>query len=241
MLPSEMHSAMQRAADAIRNAEFLLFTAGAGMGVDSGLPDFRGNQGFWRAYPPLAKLGIEFAQMANPRWFARDPTLAWGFYGHRLNLYRQTTPHAGFAVLREWAQTKAARVYTSNVDGQFQRAGLNNVCEVHGSIHHLQCSVPCSKAIWSADDVQVEVDIETLRATSELPTCPNCGALARPNILMFYDGAWNLNRSLKQEQALTQWLREQDKRRIAVVECGAGLAFPRCAISANGCKRAAPN
>ena len=226
MSQSASSSAIERAAVAIHDTEFLLYTAGAGMGVDSGLPDFRGNEGFWRAYPPLAKLGVEFAQMANPQWFERDPTLAWGFYGHRLNLYRATTPHGGFAVLNRWAQSRPARVYTSNVDGQFQRAGLSNVCEVHGSIHHLQCTKPCSKAIWSADDLRVEVDIETLRATSDLPRCPACGALARPNILMFWDGAWNLGRSLKQEQALTSWLGEIDIAKLAIVECGAGTGIP---------------
>ena len=61
----------------------LLFTAGAGMGVDSGLPDFRGDKGFWKAYPAL--FGHSFSDMANPSWFDSDPRLAWGFYGHRLN------------------------------------------------------------------------------------------------------------------------------------------------------------
>jgi len=74
------------------------------MGVDSGLPDFRGNQGFWKAYPPLERLGISFVSMADPVWFTRDPELAWGFYGHRLGLYRATEPHAGFAVLKRWGQ-----------------------------------------------------------------------------------------------------------------------------------------
>jgi len=64
-------------------------TAGAGMGVDSGLPDFRGDQGFWRAYPPYAKVGLSFADLANPRWFDEAPSLAWGFCGHRLNLDRR--------------------------------------------------------------------------------------------------------------------------------------------------------
>ena len=76
-----------RAAEAIQEAKHLYITAGAGMGVDSGLPDFRGDEGFWRAYPALR--GYPFQQMANPRWFVEDPTRAWGFYGHRLNLYRE--------------------------------------------------------------------------------------------------------------------------------------------------------
>ena len=218
-------SAINAATGAVAAAEALLFTAGAGLGVDSGLPDFRGNEGFWRAYPPLAQLGIGFAEIANPRWFETDPRLAWGFYGHRLNLYRATVPHDGFAIMRQWADDKPARVYTSNVDGQFQRAGLENVCEVHGSIHHLQCVVPCSNAIWSAANTQVEVDAESFRALGELPKCPNCGELARPNILMFSDGAWIVNRSLKQEQALMNWLGEVDKTRLTIVECGAGSAI----------------
>jgi NAD-dependent SIR2 family protein deacetylase len=78
------------AAETINAADALLVTAGAGMGVDSGLPDFRGTQGFWRAYPVIAKLGITFEEMANPTWFRENPQLAWAFYGHRLNLYRRT-------------------------------------------------------------------------------------------------------------------------------------------------------
>ena len=86
-----------------RRSEAILIGAGAGMGVDSGLPDFRGDQGFWRAYPPYERMGLNFVSLANPRWFTEDPTLAWGFYGHRMELYRRTTPHPGFAILRAWA------------------------------------------------------------------------------------------------------------------------------------------
>ncbi len=221
-----MNDPIEAAARSISNAENLLFTAGAGIGVDSGLPDFRGNEGFWRAYPPLAKLGIAFAQIANPSWFETDSQLAWGFYGHRLNLYRQTVPHEGFTILKKWADEKPAHVYTSNVDGQFQKSGIENVCEVHGSIHHLQCVVPCTDTIWSAANTRIEVDSETFRAVGDLPRCPNCGELLRPTILMFWDGAWNVGRSLKQEQTLMNWLGEIDKTKLTIVECGAGTAIP---------------
>ena len=89
------------------------------MGVDAGLPDFRGTNGFWRAYPALAKSGIHFEEIASPDTFATDPELAWGFYGHRLNLYRRTEPHEGPRILRKWAawMPHGAFVNTSNVDG----------------------------------------------------------------------------------------------------------------------------
>ena len=64
-------AAIRSAAEAIATADALLIGAGAGMGVDSGLPDFRGDEGFWKAYPPLKKLGISFYEMADPIWFHR--------------------------------------------------------------------------------------------------------------------------------------------------------------------------
>ncbi len=217
--------AIPSAARAISNAESLLFGAGAGLGVDSGLPDFRGDAGFWRAYPPFQKLGLSFADLANPRWFVKDPRLAWGFYGHRLNLYRVTEPHAGFAILKRWADEKPARIYTSNVDGQFQKAGLNEVCEVHGSILHAQCMRPCNDEIWRIDTTRIAVDETSFRAEGELPHCPRCGALARPNILMFSDAEWVLTRSLHQEKALMSWLETLDLPRLTILEIGAGAAI----------------
>ena len=109
-------------------ADGLLITAGAGMGVDSGLPDFRGNQGLWQYYPALGHQRLSFEQIANPYSFYNSPRLAWGFYGHRLQLYRHTTPHQGFQLLLDLAKNLAHGyfVFTSNVDGQFQKAGFNS-------------------------------------------------------------------------------------------------------------------
>ncbi len=85
-----MNDLYQRCAELISSSSGLLITAGAGMGVDSGLPDFRGNSGFWKHYPALGKLRMNFTDIANPAAFRDNPRLAWGFYGHRLKLYRDT-------------------------------------------------------------------------------------------------------------------------------------------------------
>ena len=94
---------ISKAANAIRSSNAIVIATGAGMGVDSGLPDFRGDEGFWKAYPPFRKLGLSFVDLADPRWFTDNPAQAWGFYGHRLELYRQTEPHAGYQILKQWA------------------------------------------------------------------------------------------------------------------------------------------
>lgn len=219
-----------RALAYLRDAKGLLITAGAGMGVDSGLPDFRGNAGLWKAYPALRQGRLGFQQIAQPEAFDRWPTLAWGFYGHRLSLYRQTQPHEGFGILLRWAQRlpHGAFVFTSNVDEQFQQAGFpsNRILECHGSLHWLQCHAHCSDHIWPADEFEPQVDAATCRLLSPLPSCPRCGAMARPNVLMFNDLHWEMARMLTQREHLNQWLESCSGERLAVVELGAGQAIP---------------
>ncbi len=221
-----MDSTVATAADALRRARSLVVTAGAGMGVDSGLPDFRGDQGFWKAYPPYERLGLTFVEAANPEHFERDPAFGWGFYGHRLHLYRDTVPHPGFGLLLRWIERFGleAFVVTSNVDGQFQKAGFDpeRVLEIHGSIHHLQCSGTCTD-IWDNEE-QVPVDQATMRA-GHVPRCPRCQGVARPNILMFGDMGWLPDRTQEQRRRF-QAFEAAAPDPMVVVEMGAGTAIP---------------
>jgi len=218
------------AAEALRSATALVIGAGAGMGVDSGLPDFRGTEGFWRAYPPFR--GKRFDEMSRPVWFQTDPHLAWGFFGHRLQLYRSAIPHDGFQILRKWAERIPSFVVTSNVDGQFQKAGFSesNLFEFHGSIHCLQCAQPCGNDLWPAADLELDIDMATIRTTSDLPRCPRCEGIARPNILMFSDRQWIDERSEAQLRRWRAWLRNVDSSRMVAIELGAGLAVPTVRI-----------
>jgi hypothetical protein len=146
------------------------------------------------AYPALLHHGFSFEDIASPAVFARDPHLAWGFYRHRLALYRATEPHAGFQILRDWAARMAhgAFVFTSNVDGQFEKAGFADarIEAHHGSIHALQCAEACTDDAWPAAGFEPQVDEARCRLLGELPRCPHGGARARPNILMFGDYHW---------------------------------------------------
>ena len=220
-------AAIARAAELIESADAIIIAAGAGMGVDSGLPDFRGNEGFWKAYPALARARLEFTRIASPSAFERNPQLAWGFYGHRLKLYRDTRPHTGFGILKGWGESKPNgwAVFTSNVDGQFQKAGFTDdpIDECHGSIHHLQCLKPCCNDIWPANGFEPEIDHDNCLLLNAPPTCPRCGGLARPNILMFDDWQWNSDRSDVQRTLLDRWL--DSAQAPLVVEIGAGRAI----------------
>lgn len=211
----------------LKQADGLLITAGAGMGVDSGLPDFRGEKGFWKAYPPLQKLNINFKEMATPALFDSNPKLAWGFYGLRLLDYRAVVPHQGFHLLKQWSDTlpnltNGAFVFTSNVDGEFQKVGFeeNQVFECHGSIHQLQCANRCTPDVWSADNYTPVVDSETCELVNDLPKCPHCGGLARPNVFMFSDWQWLADYQDIKERHLMAWLKPI--RNLAIIELGAG-------------------
>ncbi len=224
----DLTDGVKHAAEAICRAKAMVITAGAGMGVDSGLPDFRGDEGFWNAYPPYRCLGLSFVEAANPGHFHRDPAFGWGFYGHRTNLYRATQPHRGFSLLQEWAERFDLDVFvvTSNVDGQFQKAGFreDQVLEVHGSIHHLQCLEPCRHTIWDNCE-EIPIDETTMRAR-HIPTCPYCGGVARPNILMFGDWSWLSDRTRGQEMRFDSFRNQHDSDQLVVIEMGAGTAIP---------------
>lgn len=217
------------AARAVAHADAVVVTAGAGIGVDSGLPDFRGDDGFWKAYPPYRELGVSFTQMADPIGFLSDVRSAWGFYGHRRALYRSTAPHAGFAILSRWVQEAPGGgfVVTSNVDGHFHEADFDPeaVWEVHGTLRYDQCLHDCGAPPFGAGP-DIEVDPATMRALGPLPSCPTCGGPARPNVLMFGDGGFDPVLTDAQERRFAAFLNDAVGGDIVVVEVGAGTAVP---------------
>lgn len=133
---------VDKAVSWIKDADGLLITAGAGMGVDSGLPDFRGQEGFWRAYPALRHEGFSFEQMATAERFEKDPALAWGFYGHRLRLYRETEPHEGFSILRRWAahMPRGAFVSRATWTVNFRKRASRRVASMSATAPSTNCS-----------------------------------------------------------------------------------------------------
>lgn len=217
----------------------------------AGLPDFRGVNGFWRAYPPMQKLGLRFEEMSNPAWFARDPALAWGFWMHRIKLYRETAPHKGFEMMLRWGREKEATgkkrgffVFTSNVDGAFVKAGYaeEKLYECHGSSRWLQCLDSCrSGEIWPSLDINVSFSTESFRAEAPFPACKHCGKMARPNVLMFGDWGFDPLRTQAQEERFDAWQASLDKGdRLVVVEVGDASLRPSKARALSLARRSAP-
>lgn len=232
---SSHQETLVHAANLIVDADALLIGAGAGASVDSGVPDFRGEEGFWRMYPPARERGFCYEDVAGGPWFSDDPEMAWGFIVHCQRLFEGREPHEGYHILKRWSDVKETSwVYTSNVDRYFYRAGFapHRITEIHGFRDVLQCVTPCTRKTWTQDlldEERFQLDEESLRLEPDaIPRCPHCGELARPNSLMFNDHKWIGDATREQEERLTTWLNEQldEERKVAVIEIGAGSAVP---------------
>jgi NAD-dependent SIR2 family protein deacetylase len=180
--------------------------------------------------------------MNNPRWFDNDPQVAWGFFAHCHNMYKSTEPHEGFQILKSWTKNKGYFIYTSNVDGHFQKAGFDKdqIVEVHGSIYHLQCINPkdCSE-VWPIPENHLfKVDEEQLRLLDPCPRGPPPGEEfpTRPNILMFGDWRWVSTRTDQQELRFLDFKKSliRDETPFVIVEIGAGLAVPTVRLTGEG-------
>ena len=149
----------------LRDAQSVVALTGSGISAESGVPTFRDAQtGMWARYDPQ--------QLATPEAFMRDPELVWEWYAWRRKLVGGAEPNPGHRALVELGRTVPDfTLVTQNVDGLHQKAGSENVVELHGNIRRTICS---------AEFAEVEPQDE-----STPPVCPNCGSPLRPDVVWF--------------------------------------------------------
>jgi NAD-dependent deacetylase len=171
------------AREAIRAAERLVILTGAGISAESGVPTFRDRTGLWARYDPQ--------ELATPGGFARDPTRVWEWYRLRREVVLGCEPNPGHhAVARLLLERPGVTLVTQNVDGLHRRAleavlrpsdppssssgEFPSILELHGNLLRDRCS-RCDRRQPPQDD----------SGPSALPTCPDCGALLRPDVVWF--------------------------------------------------------
>jgi NAD-dependent SIR2 family protein deacetylase len=244
---------LQKAITVLQQSTTILILAGAGMSADSGLPTFRGKEGFWKAYPPAASKGLSFSDVSNPASFIQNERFGWGFFGHRYHLYTNATPHDGYSNLLRLCQSKRNSyfIFTSNVDGHFERTGFapNQIFECHGSIHYVQTFHPYSdgRHIVPATSTclpQLKINSETFEAMGELPTITVEGRprKSRPNILMFNDSTFNPDRIDAQEDRWNSFLDKLPRStKLVAIEIGAGKGVPTVRYTSENILNQFPN
>jgi NAD-dependent deacetylase len=140
---------------------------GAGVSTESGIPDFRSATGIWAQYDPM-----EYASISA---FRRDPEKVWDFYAKRLDVLADARPNGAHVALAQLERDGFVRaLVTQNIDRLHERAGSREVIEVHGSIRTSSCL---------RDGTRVPFDEVVARLP--VPTCPACGAVLKPDVVMF--------------------------------------------------------
>ncbi len=163
---------LERAVEAILEADLLVVATGAGMSKESGVPTFREAQhGLWAQYRP--------EELASPEGFRRDPARVWGWYNYRRHLVHKSTPHAGHRALAQLeALVPRLAVVTQNVDGMHQRAGSRTVIELHGNLRRFKC-------FDHGHPVELEPPLAEVVGSVEPPRCERCGSYVRPDVVWF--------------------------------------------------------
>jgi NAD-dependent deacetylase len=151
-------------ADKLQQAEKIVFVTGAGISQESGIPTFRGKDGLWRKYDAM--------QLATIDAFYENPKLVWEWYEERRKNILAAKPNAGHYTIANLEKFKQIRVLTQNIDGLHQRAGSNQVYELHGSIITIKCTVCDFKE-------------KITGSFSELPPICKCGKMLRPDVVWF--------------------------------------------------------
>src|SRR5581483_1139181 len=159
--------AAERLAELIRAHQPCVVLTGAGVSTASGIPDFRSPTGIWAQYDPLEYASIDA--------FLADPAKVWDFYAKRLDVLGRAEPNdAHYALADLEAHGWVDAVVTQNIDRLHERAGSRNVVEVHGSIRTSSCL-----------DCGTVIPLDEVVALLPLPSCPTCGRVLKPDVVMF--------------------------------------------------------
>ncbi len=147
-------------------ADRVLALTGAGVSAESGIPTFRGEDGWWRREDPTT--------LATQAAFDRDPSHVWEWYEYRRGLIADAEPNAGHRALASWEPDRAVLVATQNVDDLHERAGSRDVTHIHGSIWRVRCQ-GCGR----------EEEHRAHPLPERPPHCDACGGLLRPAVVWF--------------------------------------------------------
>jgi NAD-dependent deacetylase len=166
----------------LRTARRAMALTGAGVSAESGIPTFRGadGAGFWGRYDPL--------DLASRAGYERNPERCWAWYAMRRAQLHSVEPNpAHYALARLGAYYPDFTLATQNVDGLHERAGSRSVIELHGNLADVKCLVENRSVPWEDPPDAPVVTEETLERGEwpQVPRCPQCGGLLRPDVVWF--------------------------------------------------------
>lgn len=184
---TDFQDVIARCRTALARDGAVLALTGAGVSAESGIPTFRGKEGYWtvgsREYHPQ--------ELATHEAFSRMPWDVWAWYLYRRGVCRAAEPNAGHAALVRWDAALGDRfgLVTQNVDGLHRRAGspMSRTYPIHGDIGLMRCASDCTLDRFPIPDAIGALGKGEAVTTEQkaLLVCPQCGGMARPHVLWF--------------------------------------------------------
>lgn len=166
-----MDERIEKLKELIEGSDNVVFFGGAGVSTESGIPDFRSQDGLYSQeydYPPETILSHTF--------FRKNPEEFYHFYRNKM-LALDAKPNGAHRKLAQWEQEgKLKAVITQNIDGLHQMAGSREVLELHGSVHRNYC-MRCGKFF----------DAEYMMQSERVPHC-DCGGIIKPDVVLYEEG-----------------------------------------------------
>lgn len=155
-----------------RSFERIVVFSGAGMSAESGIPTFRsGQNGLWSEFNP--------SELATPEAWKTNKALVWGWYEWRRGIIQRAQPNPGHLAVARLQKALGATAITQNVDDLHERAGVQDVLHLHGSMFAPRCSA-CGRPHTFA----AEAPTEPLREIPP-PVCSHCQGFVRPGVVWF--------------------------------------------------------
>jgi NAD-dependent deacetylase len=161
---------------------------GAGISAESGIPTFRGPEGYWT----VGSQEYQPQEMATYQMFSQQPDEVWKWYLYRIGICAKAAPNAGHLALVEMEKLFKNRftLITQNVDNLHIQAGssLKNTFQIHGNIFYMRCADECTQNLYSVPNSLTagkDRQEDLTESERELLVCKNCGKRARPHVLWF--------------------------------------------------------
>ena len=177
-------SGVEKLQQAINESSYIVFFGGAGVSTESGIPDFRSQDGLYNQkykYPPEEIVSHTFLIHKTEEFYE--------FYKDKM-LAPDAKPNAAHYKLAELEKAgKLKAVITQNIDGLHQAAGSKEVLELHGSVLRNYCS-KCGKRFDSTDE-DVYAGVKYIQAAAGVPKCDECGGTVRPDVVLYEEGLDN--------------------------------------------------
>ncbi len=197
---------LKDAASVLRGSKNVVVLTGAGISAESGIPTFRGKDGWWKRY--------RAEELATPEAFRRDPKLVWEWYNYRREIIHSKKPNRAHIILSKWeneGKFENFTIITQNVDGLHMRSGSKNVLCLHGDIWKVRCT-GCYREEYNFDVPLKEIP----------PRCSNCNSLLRPGVVWFGE-------SLPQFE-LERSFRELERCDLLIVIGTSGIVYPAASM-----------